>query len=77
MERTYKELIFSNHARNRMFERTITPHAVWQVVHNPDHSRPESKPNTTRFIRTLNDRKYHVVATYLPDQKKTLIVSAW
>ncbi len=77
MDSTYKNLIFTKHALNRMSERSISQHAVWQVLNQPDISRPEGKPNTTRFIRLLNDRKYHVVATYLPDQKRTLVVSTW
>ncbi len=77
MERTYKSLIFTNHALARMKDRSITADSVWRVVQHPDRTKPEGKPNTTRFIRTINDRTHHVVATYLPERKKTLIVSTW
>ena len=77
MGETYKQLVFTNHALERMHSRRITKDAIWQTIHNPDRSIPEDKPDTARFIRTLSDRTYHAVATYLPDQKKTLVISAW
>lgn len=77
MEQTYKNLIFTDHALNRMRMRTISQEAIWQTVHRPDRSKPEEKPNTTRFIRTVNDRTYHVVGTYLSEQDKTLVISTW
>jgi hypothetical protein len=77
MNKEYKSLIFTKHALERMSARQITQDAVWRVLQSPDRSLPEDKPQTSRFIRQLNGRTYHVIATYLPDQKKTLIVSAW
>lgn len=77
MANNYKDLIFTNHALNRMKERSIQQHTIWQVLQHPDVTRPEDKANTARFIRTIDDRNYHVVATYLPDKKKSLVISAW
>ena len=74
---TYKDLVFTKHALERMSYRSVSPEAVWSVLQYPNETRPEGKPNTTRFIRNLNDRNYHVIGTYLPDQKKTLIISVW
>lgn len=77
MDREYKSLIFTKHALERMSDRAISQDAVWRVLQHPDRTHPEGKANTTKFIRRLNERTYHVVGTYLPDQKKTLIVSTW
>ena len=77
MDREYKSLIFTKHALERMSDRSISQDAVWRVLQHPDHTRPEGKANTTRFIRQINSRTFHVIGTYLPEQKKTLIVSAW
>lgn len=73
----YKQLIFTNHAMDRMEQRAISPDAVWRVLQHPSRTLQESKPNTTRFIRTLGDRTYHIIGTYLPKERKTLIVSVW
>ncbi len=77
MAPAYKNLIFTKHALVRMKDRNITEHSVWQTLQKPELTKPEGKPNTTRFIRTINDRKYHVVATHLPETHKTLVISAW
>lgn len=77
MGSTYNQLIFTKHALERMGDRSITQDSVWQTVSNPDRSHPEEKPDTARFIRTINDRTYHVVGRYLQDQKKTLVISVW
>ncbi len=73
----YKQLIFTAHALDRMKSRSISQDAVWRVVSHPDSTTPEDKPQTTRFVRTLNHRRYHVVGTYLKDERKTLIISVW
>jgi len=77
MAPAYKNLIFTKHALARMKDRNITEQAVWQTLQKPELTKPEDKPNTTRFIKTINDRKYHVVATHLSETNKTLVISAW
>ncbi len=77
MGTTYKQLIFTKHALERMSARRISQNAIWQTVSNPDRSHPEEKPDTAKFIRTINNRTFHVVGHYLADQKKTLIISVW
>jgi len=77
MEREHQGFIFSNHALDRVKDRSVTQDAVASVLRNPDKTFPGKKPGTTKFIRTLNDRKMHVVASYLADQKKWLVVSVW
>lgn len=73
----YKNLIFTNHALNRMKQRSISADSIWRVLQSPEISKPEGKQNTTKFIRTINQRQYQVIGTYLPKEKKTLIVSVW
>ena len=73
----YKQLIFTNHAVDRMADRSISADAVWRVLQHPERTQREAKANTTRFIRTLDGRTYHIIGTYLPKERKTLIVSVW
>lgn len=77
MNREYHHLIFTNHALERLSQRSISQEAVERVLDHPDRTHPTDKAQTTKFIRELNGRVIHVVATYLPDQKKWLVVSVW
>lgn len=77
MDREYHHLIFTKHALERLAQRSISQDVVERVLAHPDRSHPTDKAQTTKFIRELNGRVIHVVGTYLPDQKKWLIVSVW
>ena len=57
--------------------RKLSEDDVYRVISKPDRTKPGEKPESAVFIRDLNNREVHVVGTYLPDQKKTLIVSTW
>jgi hypothetical protein len=74
MNRTYKNLVFSKHALGRARDRTLTQDAIYQVIQSPD-KKFVNKDNT-KFIRTINDRKIHVVATPIENQQ-WLVISAW
>jgi hypothetical protein len=71
------QFIFTKHALQRLSERSISQDAAESVMSKPDTTVPGQKPGTVKFIRRLNDRNIQLVATYLDDQKKWLIVSAW
>jgi len=77
MEREYQGFIFSHHALDRVQDRSVTQDSVVSVLRHPEKTFPGHKPGTTKFIRTLNDRRIHVVASYLVDQKKWLVISVW
>jgi len=76
MQREYKNLIFTEHAMQRMRRRRISQDAVVQVVRKPQVTESEDNGNK-RFVRVVKDRNYHVIAKYLTDEKRWLIVSAW
>ncbi len=73
----YHQLIFTTHARERMSLRRISPDTIRRVMSQPDVTFPSDKPDHIKFIRTLNQRKYHVIAAYLADKKKWLVISVW
>jgi hypothetical protein len=77
MNREYHHLVFTKHALERLTQRSISQDAVERVLAHPDRTHPTGKAQTSKFIRELNGRVIHVVGTYLPDQKKWLIVSVW
>jgi len=71
------EFIFTTHARERLQQRNIPLSDAESVLRNPDKTYPGKKPNTVKFIRTINYRRVELIATHLSDQKKWLVVSAW
>lgn len=75
MPHTYKDLIFTKHAYNRLKERSIAEHAIWEVIHHPAQKFPSK--GQTKFIKAIHDRKIHVVAKRLEPEDKWLIISVW
>lgn len=76
MDKNYKNLVFTNHAFERIKTRAIAPDAVWQAIDHPDQRFTQGQ-TTTRFIKTVAGRKIHAVATYLNREHKWLVVSVW
>lgn len=77
MDKNYQNLVFTNHALERIGLRSISQHHVQQVLADPDKTFPSDKPEQIKFIRLLHNRTIHVVAKHLSDQNKWLIVSVW
>lgn len=69
--------ILTKHAKERLKQRWISEHVIESVLRSPDRTEPGSKPGTVKFIRTMNDRQIQLVGTYLKDEDRWLIVSAW
>ena len=69
--------IFTKHSLERLKQRSISQAAAESVLQQPDRTEPGKKPGTIKFVRQLNGRNIQLIATYLDDQKKWLIVSAW
>ncbi|MCA9369276.1 MAG: DUF4258 domain-containing protein [Pseudomonadales bacterium] len=73
---TYKNIIFTKHAAERMALRSITRHSVWETITYPDTVKNEKK-NADQYIKTINGRRHFAVASYLPKEQKYLVVSTW
>jgi hypothetical protein len=71
------EFIFTKHALQRLQERSISIDQAESVLRHPTQTFPGKKDGTIKFVRDVNGRNTQLVATYLPDQKKWLVVSAW
>jgi hypothetical protein len=76
MDKNYKNLVFTNHAFDRIKSRTVTQDAVYLTVNNSD-KKYKNNDHSTKFIKTVRSRKVHVVANYLNKEKKWLVVSVW
>jgi hypothetical protein len=77
MDKSYKNLVFTNHALERLKLRSVSRDQAWQVISNPDKKFPSNKLQQVKFTRFINDRNIQLVAKHLPDQNKWLIVSVW
>lgn len=80
MSNNYKNIVFTKHALERMDKRSISKDRIWQVINHPDKSFNEgggSKDSSKKFIKEVGGRKYQAVATYLPNERKYLVISTW
>jgi len=76
MSNTYNNLIFSKHALERMERRAISKEMVRRALADPDKTFLGHSNESVKFIKKINNRNTHVIATLLPE-KKWLIVSVW
>lgn len=74
MKRSYKNLVFTKHAWERLKDRSLTKDAIHQTVSYPD--KTFHNQDNYKFIRTIRGRKIHVVATPVEDNKY-LVISTW
>lgn len=75
-QHTYKNVVFTKHAAERMALRSISEYAVWDTIAHPDKVQSENQ-NSKRYIKNSNDRRYFVVASYIHNEKKFLVISCW
>lgn len=77
MQKEYHNLIFTDHAFERLRLRSVSKDQVYQVVSDPDKKFPSNKLQQIKFTRIINHRHIQLVAKHLADQNKWLIVSVW
>lgn len=75
MSPAYRSVIFTNHAWQRLSERTITADMAVATITHPDAKYQET--STTKFIKTINGRKVHVVANQDSKTGQWVVVSTW
>lgn len=75
-QRFYGNMIWTNHAIERLFKRNILQTDAFKVINNPDKTFPGKKPDTVKFIRRLNERSIHLVAK-LNEDKQWVVLTAW
>ncbi len=71
----HRSIIFTNHAWQRLDDRTITADMVVETINYPEKTFPQN--GSTKFIRTLSSRKVHVVAERNPSTKQWVVISTW
>ncbi len=76
MSESYKNLIFTKHAYDRIKQRSVSMDAIYQTVKNPDKKQSKGE-GKQKYFKTIRNRNYQVIATYKSDQNKFLVISAW
>lgn len=75
-QREYKNVLFTDHALQRLKHRRITQDMIVSAIKQPDRKALEDDGDT-KFIKVINQRNLHVVSVYLKDEKKWLVKSVW
>lgn len=76
MKREYKNVIFTDHAIQRLKRRRISQDMAVDAVRKPDRKQAEDDEKT-RFVREIKGRNVQIVATYLKDEQQWMVVTGW
>lgn len=76
MQSEYKNVVFSKHAIQRLKKRKISQDAVVKTLNKPAEKEEEDNGNV-KFIKEVNQREIHVIANWLEDENRWIVVSAW
>ena len=77
MGQNYHQLIFTDHALERLRLRSLSKAQVEQVITQPDQTQAGKKAGTIKFLKTLHQRQIQVIASKLKTEDKWLVVSVW
>src|SRR5690554_5519069 len=75
MNNSYKGVVWTNHALQRLKERGISQSDAWYVFSRPDQSRYAQTKGAWIYYKNLDDQKIEVVAK--KDEGKWIILSVW
>lgn len=70
------DVVFTNHAIERIKQRGITGDLVWQTVRNPDKTAPGKEKHTTEFSKYHNGHTITAVGKK-NDLAEWVVLSAW
>lgn len=73
----YKNLVVTTHAAERMKQRSIGVDAVAAAISAPDKKYPGKQAGTTKFIKSVGKRRLHVIAQYITEEHRWLVISVW
>lgn len=74
--RTYKGVVFTNHALERLKSRKMSQHQSWKAIAFADEKRKGKKTDSYEFIKKDGNHTVTVVAKRT-DKNEWLVVSSW
>ncbi len=76
MANNYRDIILTNHADHRQSFRSLTKQGIYRTIHQPD-KKIHVEQDKWKFVKTIDNRPYHVVASFLEKEQKWLVISVW
>ena len=76
MERKYLNLIFTNHAINRLYNRGISQEKAYETFKNPDGQLPGKIPGSVKFYKSYGEQRIEIVAKK-NEQGEWVVFSCW
>lgn len=73
---SYKGVIWTNHALDRLKERRISQGDAWVVFSNPDQSRKGESSGSWIYYKTFGNKRLEVVAKK-NERGEWIILSVW
>lgn len=70
------DIVFTNHAIERLKERGISGDLAWQTVKHPDKSYPGKEKSTTEFVKIFNTHEVTAICKK-NNIGEWVILSAW
>lgn len=70
------DVVFTNHAIERMRDRKISGDLAWQTVKKADKVNPGKEKHTTEFIKRINERNFTVIGKK-NDIGEWVVLSVW
>lgn len=75
-DRSYGDVIWTNHALSRTSDRGLTQKIVWETYRYPDEKREGKEKGTTEFLRKVEDSIVTVIGKQ-NEKRQWLIISCW
>jgi len=76
LDRNFGNIIWTNHALQRLKERGISQSDAWATWRNPDQSRYATTKGAWIYYKTYGNTKVEVVATQ-NEKKEWVVLSVW
>ncbi|MFC1653505.1 DUF4258 domain-containing protein [Patescibacteria group bacterium] len=76
MKRIFNNVVFTDHALERLEQRNIKQGDAWATMNNPDSCRQAQRKKSWVFYRTWGNRRVEVVASK-NEKKQWVVLSVW
>lgn len=70
------EIVFTKHAKKVLNDEFLDHRTIEYLMQHPDKEQDE-EDGKVRFIGWADGDKIHIIATFLPDENKWRVISAW
>jgi hypothetical protein len=76
MKRKYLDLVFTNHAINRLYNRGITQEKAYETFKNPNGQLAGKIPGSTKFYKNYGKQRVEVIVKK-NEKGEWIVLSCW